>query len=270
MNEIVKIFSASIISLSLMLTLPAYAATSTSIFLTEVRSSPNLSQNIQDRVNKTKSKLEDIVENTLVSEAQAVLETQKALKALESATDKLDLVLARNLELGFVPLSEVDILALAPSDLDTVEEIRKEVKAVRKEELVGIRELLNNLACELRITTVNLPLATYPAAMEAATLLDRDEYNAAQRILQTVLSTLFVEAQALIDEANSLIQVDGHEEIVQSLLAEARKELRLAEELDYGDRDEKYAQLDSAIDDIKKQISVGERVEIAFGILKTS
>ena len=64
--------------------------------------------------------------------------------------------------------------------------------------------------------------------MEAATLLDRDEYNAAQRILQTVLSTLFVEAQALIDEANSLIQVDGHEEIVQSLLAEARKELRLA------------------------------------------
>ena len=65
--------------------------------------------------------------------------------------------------------SEVDIIALAPNDLDKVEEIRKEAKqAFRKDELVRARELLDNLASELRITTVNLPLATYPAAMEEA------------------------------------------------------------------------------------------------------
>ena len=199
------------------------------------------------------------------------------------------MLLARQPELGLVPLeSEVDILALAPTDLDTVEKIRKEIKqAIRKDELVKARELLDNLASELRITTVNLPLATYPAAMkEAAALIDKDNFEAAEEILQTALSTLFIEerqspipvikAQALIDEADSLIQVDGHEEIVQSMLKEARKELKLAEELGYGDRDEQYAQLDDEIKEIGKQISAGDkpdgmtslRAEIAFSNLK--
>ena len=295
MNKIIRILLLILVAVSLIITTtPALAAT-TSTPLKEQVSSPNLSpQNIQDRVNNTKSQLEDNVEDTLVGEAQeAVQETQKAIaaieqgnkrkaiKALESATGKLDVVLARNPELGFVPLeSEVDILALAPLDLDTVEEIRKEIKrAIRKDELVKARELLDNLASELRITTVNLPLATYPAAMEeAAALLDRDEFNAAEGILQTALSTLFIEerqspipvikAQALIDEADSLIQVDGHEEIVQSMLKEARKELKLAEELGYGDRDKLYTSLDKEIEEIGKQISAGDRAEIAFGNLK--
>ncbi|MEN9519239.1 MAG: hypothetical protein RLZZ381_1827 [Cyanobacteriota bacterium] len=88
--------------------------------------------------------------------------------------------MARQPELGFVPLeSKVEIISLAPSDLDTVKKIRNEVKqAIRKDELVKARALLDNLASELRITTVNLPLATYPIAMqEAAQLLDRDEFE---------------------------------------------------------------------------------------------
>ena len=296
MNKIIRIFLLSLVVVSLTITTtPALAATTSTPLREQVQSSPNLSQqDIQDKVNKAKDNLKDNVEDTLVSEAQeAVAETQlaiaaiesgdkrKAIKALESATGKLDVVLARNPKLGFVPLeSEVDILALAPNDLDTVEEMRKEIKqAIRKDELVKARELLDNLASELRITTVNLPLATYPAAMEeAAALLDRDEFDTAEAILQTALSTLFIEerqspipvikAQALIDEADSLIQVDGHEEIVQSMLKEARKELKLAEELGYGDRDKLYASLDEEIESIGKQISAGDRAEIAFGNLK--
>ena len=296
MNKIIRIFLLGLIVVSLTITTtPALAATTSTPLTERVQSTPNLSQqDIQEKVNDTKSKLEDNVEDTLVGEAQsAVAETQlaisaiekgnkkDALKALESATGKLDLLLARDPELGFVPLeSEVDILALAPNDLDTVEEMRKEIKqAIRKDELVKARELLDNLASELRITTVNLPLATYPAAMEeAAALLDRDEFDTAEAILQTALSTLFIEerqspipvikAQALIDEADSLIQVDGHEEIVQSMLKEARKELKLAEELGYGDRDKLYASLDEEIESIGKQISAGDRAEIAFGNLK--
>ena len=185
MNKIIRIFLLGLIVVSLTITTtPALAATTSTPLTEQVQSTPNLSQqDIQDKVNDTKSKLEDNVEDTLVSEAQsAVAETQKAIaaiesgdkrkaiKALESATGKLDVVLARNPKLGFVPLeSEIDILALAPNDLDTVEEIRKEIKqAIRKDELVKARELLDNLASELRITTVNLPLATYPTAMEEA------------------------------------------------------------------------------------------------------
>ena len=52
------------------------------------------------------------------------------------------------------------------------------------------------------------------------------------------------------------------------MLKEARKELKLAEELGYGDRDEQYASLDDEIKEIGKQISGGDRVEIAFGNLK--
>ena len=262
------------------------------------------SQQVKHLVRKISHKLRDsisaddkaeTVKNRIkqVSEAQqAVRETQdaiaaidegnkrKALRALESATGKLDLVLARQPELGLVPLeAEVDIVSLAPLDLDKVDEIRKQIKqAIKKDELVKARELLDNLANELRITTVNLPLATYPAAMEeAAQLLDSDP-NAAKEVLQTALSTLFIEekqlpipvikAQAIINEAASLIQVEGHEEIVQSLLASAQNKLKLAEELGYGERDREYASLDNAIKNIKKQITAGDRAEIAFDNLK--
>jgi hypothetical protein len=68
-----------------------------------------------------------------------------------------------------------------------------------------------------------------------------------------------IKTQALIDEADSLIKVDGHETIVQSLLAE---------ELGYGDRDREYALLDEQIKEIKKQITAGDRAEIAFSNLK--
>jgi hypothetical protein len=296
MNKIIKILSVLfILSLTIILISPVQAATTETSITEKVQSSSNLSQEkLQAKVEQQKSKVEEKVEDTLVSEAQeAVQETQKAiasiekgnkqdaLKALESATGKLDLVLARQPELGFVPLeSKVEIISLAPSDLDTVKKIRKEAKqAIRKDELVKARALLDNLASELRITTVNLPLATYPTAMEeAAQLLDRDEFDPAKKILQTALSTLFIEekqsplpvikAQALIDEADSLIQIDGHEEIVQSLLAEARKELKFAQELGYENRDQQYALLDDAIKDIKKQITAGDRAEIAFSNLK--
>jgi hypothetical protein len=297
MNKISKILSVLFIVLSLTIILisPTQAATTETPITEKIQSSSNLSQEkLQDKVEQEKSKAEEKAEDTLVSEAQeAVQETQKAiasiekgnkqdaLKALELATGKLDLVLARQPELGFVPLeSKVDIISLAPSDLDAVKKIRKQVKqAIRKDELVKARALLDNLASELRITTVNLPLATYPVAMqEAAQLLDRDEFEQAKGILQTALSTLFVaekqsplpviKAQALIDEADSLIQIDGHEEIVQSLLAEARNELKFAQELGYGDRDREYALLDDAIKDIKQQITAGDRAEIAFSNLK--
>lgn len=296
MNKISKILSVLFIVLALTIIFisPTQAATTDSI-TEKIQSSSHLSQEkLQDKVEQQKSEAEEKAEDTLVSEAQeAVQETQKAiasieqgnkqdaLKALESATGKLDLVLARQPELGFVPLeSKVDIISLAPSDLDEVKKIRKQVKqAIRNDELVKARALLDNLASELRITTVNLPLATYPVAMEeAAQLLDRDEFEQAEGILQTALSTLFVaekqspipviKTQALIDEADSLIKVDGHEEIVQSLLAEARNELKLAEELGYGDRDREYALLDEQIKEIKKQITAGDRAEIAFSNLK--
>ena len=43
--------------------------------------------------------------------------------------------------------SKVDIISLAPSDLDAVKEIRKQAKqAIRKDELVKARALLDNLA----------------------------------------------------------------------------------------------------------------------------
>ena len=75
MNKIVKILSVLIVIFSLTLTLPAYAATSSAPLSEQVQSSPNLSQqDIQNKVNETKSKLEDNVETTLVSEAQEAMQ----------------------------------------------------------------------------------------------------------------------------------------------------------------------------------------------------
>ena len=77
MNKTIKIFlSALIVALSLTVTInPVLAATTSTPLTEQVQSSPNLSQqDIQDKVDDTKSQLEDNVEDTLVSEAQEAMQ----------------------------------------------------------------------------------------------------------------------------------------------------------------------------------------------------
>ncbi len=98
--------------------------------------------------------------------------TKEALAALELASGKLELVLARDAKLALAP---VDVRVITHDIHANVESVKKAVKLSR--ELLGdgevqkARPIVANLASEIVIQTDNLPMATYPAAIKSAARL---------------------------------------------------------------------------------------------------
>jgi len=247
---------------------------------------------LQQEIEKEKQKATAEAENSLDQEAIAAIEetrkaitdieqgkTQEAIQALERATGKLDILLARYPELALVPVvTQVATIDMAPLDLDSIERIRNQIKsAINAEDFPAARELLNNLMSEIRTTTINLPLATYPDAMkEAARLLNEGLTNQAKTVLQLALSTLVVTEQSrpipLIDANTKLIGAAAVAEIDRDdtlrLLEDARTQLKLAKELGYARRDREYAELDQAIKDIEQQVKASEKTAAAFAKLQ--
>lgn len=206
----------------------------------------------------------------------------EALKALETATGKFEILLARDPELALVPIDAsvrtVDLVA----DLETIKTIKKAArKAIKEDRFQALRDELTSLASEIQITTVEMPLATFPPAMKkAAALVEKDDLQGAKDILYTALNTLIVKeeriplpilkAQAMIDKAKSDddSDEDKKKEVLQ-LLENAEYQLILAEELGYGERDEEYAELNKAIKELKKSVEDDADSQGLFDSLKT-
>ncbi|MHC0067626.1 YfdX family protein [Nostoc sp. UIC 10890] len=196
--------------------------------------------------------------------------TQEALQALERATGKLEILVARYPELGFVPVSaQVNIIDLAPDNSNEIERIRNRIKStVNGDDFRTARQLLNSLVSEIRTTIFNLPLETYPDAMkEAARLLKEGKTDEAKTVLQLALSTLVVTEvarplpllRADIDIMSAIAIADSDRERTLRLLEDARNHLRLTQQLGYAKGDPEYAELEQAIQDIERQVRANER-----------
>ncbi|ALF55287.1 hypothetical protein ACX27_24645 [Nostoc piscinale CENA21] len=256
----------------------------------------------QQEIEQERQKATNEAQSSLDQDAIAALEetrnainaidqgnTQEALQALERATGKLDILLARYPELALVPVStQITIIDLAPRDFDLIEPIRDEAKrAVNEEDFPTGRALLHNLVSEIRTSTVNLPLETYPDAMkESARLLHQGRNDEARAVMQLALSTLVVTEQSrpipLINALTELAaamalaaqgqdqqnQDQQNRDQVLRLLEDARTQLKLARELGYARRDPEYKELDRAIRDIERQIRAKEKTESPFAKLR--
>ncbi|ABA25225.1 conserved hypothetical protein (plasmid) [Trichormus variabilis ATCC 29413] len=256
----------------------------------------------QQEIEQERQKATNEAQSSLDQDAIAALEetrnainaidqgnTQEALQALERATGKLDILLARYPELALVPVStQITIIDLAPRDFDLIEPIRDEAKrAVNEEDFPTGRALLHNLVSEIRTSTVNLPLETYPDAMkESARLLHQGRNDEARAVMQLALSTLVVTEQSrpipLINALTELAaamalaaqgqdqqnQDQQNRDQVLRLLEDARTQLKLARELGYARRDPEYKELDRAIKDIERQIRAKEKTESPFAKLR--
>jgi hypothetical protein len=256
----------------------------------------------QQEIEQERQKATNEAQSSLDQDAVAALEetrnainaidqenTQESIQALERATGKLDILLARYPELALVPVStQITIIDLAPRDFDLIEPIRDEAKrAVNEEDFPTGRALLYNLVSEIRTSTVNLPLETYPDAMkEAARLLHQGRTDEARAEMQLALSTLVVTEQSrpipLINALTELAaamalaaqgqdqqnQDQQNRDQVLRLLEDARTQLKLARELGYARRDPEYKELDRAIRDIERQIRAKEKTESPFAKLR--
>src|SRR6185369_16306387 len=132
-------------------------------------------------IEKQRKDAEQQAERTLDKEAiAAVDETKNALKAIEQdkpddaiaaierATGKISVLLARNPATALIPVrEEVEVIDGAPEDLQAIKDLQKVLeRSVSDKDYPMARVVLLGLTSEIRARTYDLPLATYPAALK--------------------------------------------------------------------------------------------------------
>jgi len=231
----------------------------------------------------------DIAQSTALAETEKALKalndgkTDEALKALEKATGKLELILARDPGLALVPVSVDMVTYDLYADVDTVKAVIKEAREALDEGRVQqARRLMSSLASEVVINTTNIPLATYPDAIKAISpLLDKGETEKAKAALQAALNTLVVttdvvplpllRSQYMLARAEKLAEKKERSEeddkALNDLLQAADQELKLAEVLGYGSRQD-FKPLHEQIGIIREKAAGGNSGKGWFDELK--
>jgi YfdX protein len=212
---------------------------------------------------------------TLMADAtSAIGETQNALKqlddgkkkealaALERATGKLDIILARDPSLTLAPAGVSVVTVDLQGGIEAAKQLRKQaVDLMNQGRVQEARHLVKNLASETVVTVANIPLATYPIAIkDAVKLIDDNKVDEAKRVLQTALNTQVltettiplpvVSAQEALKQAETLAEKKDRTKednsALKASLDKARRQLELAQALGYGtkkDFDKMYQQL---------------------------
>jgi hypothetical protein len=238
----------------------------------------NVEQHSQD---KTAEKRQQITAEAIaaINETRNALKAlddgkkEEALAALERATGKLDIILARDPKLALAPTNAWATTIQGVPDAEKAEEVRKLAQnLLASGQAQAARHLLDGLASETVISVSNIPLATYPDAIkQAAKRIDEGKQEEAKRVLQTALNTLVISntliplpvaaTQELLAEAEKLAEQkdrkDNENKRLTDLLSQAHKNLEYAEALGYGTRQnfkDLYAQLDA----ITKKTSNGK------------
>jgi uncharacterized protein YpmS len=210
-----------------------------------------------------------IKETRTALEAIAANKTDQALAAIERATGKINILLARKPATGLLPVAaEVDVIDTAPPDSKMVNTVADAAsRAVRDHDYPKARVLLDSLVSEIRVRTYNLPLATYPDALKnAAQLLDQKKTQEASAVLLGALNTL-----AVVDRVTPIPLIRAREAVAQAQKQEsknkdaarqqletAKNQLQRAKDLGYAGQDPEYAALNNEISNLEKQIGNGD------------
>jgi len=223
---------------------------------------------------QTQKETEDKRKALMADATSAIQETQAALKALdegktipaiaalERATGKLDLILARDPNLELAPAGVSVTTYDVQGGLDAVKQVRKEAEdMIEAGRLQEARRLLKNLASETVISVSNIPLATYPDAIKRAVkLMDEKKPDDAKRVLQAALNTQVVidtviplpvvKAEEFLKTAEDLAQkkdrTKDDNDRLKTSFDRANDQLQFAQALGYGskkDFDTMYQQL---------------------------
>ena len=231
--------------------------------------SKSLDQDAIDAITDTTKALQDIAAN----------KTKDSLADIELATGKINILLARNPSTALIPVaSEIDIIDTAPHDETQLKHlIAAAIQAVESKDLPAGRLLLRGLMSEIRVSTTNLPLASYPEALtDAAKDLDQGNTTGASDTLLTALNTLVVVQQAIplpiilartaVAQAEQKSKTD--KATAQLLLEAARNELNRGKELGYNPDGAEYASLNNEISGLEKQVKAGSDTTSLFARLR--
>jgi hypothetical protein len=247
------------------------------------RGAPSSVESERDEAEREAKKILDDDAISAIEETRNALEhiscnrTSEAQEALQRATGKTDILLARNSATALVPVDlEVRVIDTAPKQSDHILEIAKDASlAFDEENFPDARTLLYALMSEVRVRTYNLPLATYPKALkQAARLLEQGKSGDASSILNAALSTL-----AAVDEVTPIPLILARDAIRNAqaqqqqpaealrLLQSASDELLRARQLGYASRAPEYASLNEEISKLEKRLKDKEETGPGFAAL---
>mgnify|MGYP000424552642 FL=1 len=235
-------------------------------------------QNTQDQTAEKRKEILDEAKTALDETKNALKalddgNNKDALIALEKATGKLEIILARDPSLALAPTG-VDVVHydILGSVQDIIHITEKAENLLEDGKVAEARRLLKGVGKESVISTKSLPLATYPQAIKvAAKLIDDEKTEEAKVVLQTALSTVVVtetvvplpvlHAGVLLEEAEALAETeersDEDNERLAELLNEARTEIEFGQALGYGDKEE-FESLFKEIKTIQEKTSDGK------------
>lgn len=203
----------------------------------------------------------------------------EALSAIEQATGKINILLSRNPASALIPVNlQVSVIDTAPRNNEEIIVFAEAASlALDHNDLPRARTLLDTLRSEIRVRIYNLPLATYPAALQrAARLIDEKKARQAGAVLLVALNTLAIVDQVtplpllLAREAVNAAQVQAQKdrEAAQTLLDVAEHQLERAVGLGYTVKDSDYAALRDSIKDLRKQLRGNQDTGSLFSSIK--
>jgi hypothetical protein len=249
-------------------------------------------QQMRPEVEEQRRKAQEEAEQSLDQEAIAALDlTERALmaisenridqglSAIEQATGKINVLLNRNPATALIPVNlQVSVIDTAPQSIADIAILTDAAGvAIEIKDLPGARALLDSLRSEIRVRTYNLPLASYPSALQqAARLLDQKNAREAGAVLLVALNTLAIVdrvvplplllAREAVNAAQQRSQTDR--EAAQQLLKLADHELERTLALGYTGADEDYRTLRDTIKSLRKQLKGNEDTGSFFSSLK--
>jgi hypothetical protein len=230
----------------------------------------------------TKEAMDVVAESTKAIGYLNSNDLKSADTAVEHAIGKAEKIVAVKPDLGLVPLDlKVNINDLV-ADLPALEDLQKQVKDLSdKGYLQDVRRLMDGISSEVTITTSNLPLATYPDALKAAAKLIVDKKGPeAALVLNSALNTIVIETRSIplpiiratanIKEADRLLAANNRKDDkdIVALLNNADYEIHFAEALGYGKKDKEFADLYSAVKNLKDEVQKKDRSGNAGGLFK--
>jgi len=274
MSKIKATVGAAIIPLALAMPLTAKSAAPT------VKNQLSVVSNHQDNAAlKAKMDIRQQIVKEALNAAKATQtallalnhnQPKQALAALQVVSGNLHLLLARDPSLAMLPVDIRVQVIEGITDLKTIKALEDELDDLIDDDYYqAARPIVDSLVDEIRVTTVYLPLATYPNAIDAiAPLIDAGKINEAKQALFDVLDTFVSEEKitplAIIraeDELSAAFQIEHKSDLskqvtkdkISDLVFAAYQNIKVAEALGYGTKDD-YEDLYDSMDALKEAI----------------
>lgn len=226
---------------------------------------------IEERLEKIERKAQDAIQGTRAAlAALQKKDSKKAMSLLEDVSGKLDILLDKYPSLELLPAEvSADIYDFDGNSEQVSKMIDNADDLLDDDHVQDARHILDELVSEIRISTVSIPLGTFPVAIkEAVRLVDQGKTDAAADALFDVLNMLvkttkiiplpalraetLLTAASELEHKSDLTKEASRKEIIK-MTDDAKEKLKLAEILGYGSKED-YQPLYDSIDEIKDAI----------------